>query len=337
MDCVFSFSDSDRIRYVHNTTVDYLHRSAADFLWNNKDGEKIFSKEEDTNGAVGLGFIQSQLAGYSLGCTCYCSVTELSIQEYCDRSAQATEVQNLLSTMIRISRQTKAELNSSHCHYGWFHQFSLTNSCRARWPGNGHWLDVLGFVSSLAYLEPVRDFIASCSERVSAYYKGYLVICACRGTTGLAPWNVRRPIECLKLVQWLVSTGADLSANHLIPVNGNGGCRVRNPFVECCLLLLKMLGPMPDDRAARQYAVRTVLQLLASCIDQLDRHFTVVFGGLSAHNDVDLMAMPNCDPLLCITTAVHASDLYSYAVDKIRDAESVDGLERCVLSFAVPI
>ena len=175
-----------------NATIEFLHRTARDFLVDTKEGQALFSRSKETQETLERNIFNARLANAIEGEVVDKNHFTLRIFGTVHRLGIKTET----STLIKARKVCESVMQpgefATYCRQG----VEFRGCC-----------DFEGLAAAFGLERYVHHFVMSFYSQISPYYLGYLVLCS-------RSFYNRDPN--LHLVAWLVREGADLGTRHVV-------------------------------------------------------------------------------------------------------------------------
>lgn len=275
--CFKMSSHQEALRLIHMSSVQYIHRSVAEFLLSASPSHVRVAENESLRQqavtSVALAILMRRLLGsqcvqswsYSTVSALLCIIRTLPALRAFDVllriESEAGSFFQKLSSGVRRTCPWSHAFFQYHIAYHVFYSFGLGDT----------YLDVPGLAAADGCLEFLEHYENSLPKRWSPYYKGYLLLCASNGLS--EEWNLPREAADMlcarkaQVVNWLVKHDADLLTPQLRLRSrfADVSIMVRPPVVQCWLFVLELL----KEHSHHLIHFRAVLEEL---MQRINRH-----------------------------------------------------------------
>ena len=238
--------DVNTLAVYHKTKIRLLHRTARDFLENTKEGQNLLGSPETTLDSRFQHVIRARMATLIQGFILIDRWWAYDIMRKIGDFGTEGEKELLIDFRRVSQRMSKEGLHEHHIGYRKFWHTYRRDS---------HFTDFESAAADAGCADYVRHYIENAKHYISAYYRGFLVLCAAR-----ALLYSKTNHKLLDLISWLVREKAAIYTRQRL---GEGVAHVPAPVVLCSLLRNEIL---EDKHLAKQAAeiIQLILPLLAT-------------------------------------------------------------------------
>ena len=200
---------------LYKAQIEFLHRTARDFLLGTKEGQALFSKSKETHENLERNMLNALLASAIQGGLVDNSLFVFRFFDTVYRLAFEIDI----STVIIARKVCESLIQSGKLP---IYERLVGLNC----------YDFEGCAASCGLPQYLRHFVMSFYSQISPYYLGHLVFCVLDSS---------KPRSDLHLVAWLVGKGADLGTRHLVRKRWQkpGLFCALSPALELCFAIMR--------------------------------------------------------------------------------------------------